>query len=108
MAGGVGIEIQESADPAHRLLLVAASSQAQPEADARRGRGDHGDAVAAGEVERSVQRRAVPRLDARDRPGGEEGDEAVGCERLADGQLDVAHPPMMAAGDTRFSVELSR
>ena len=74
-------------------------------ADARRRRGDHGDAVAARQVERPVERRAVPRLDAGDGPGGEEGDEVVGRERLADGQLDVDHPPMMAAGTRRFGVD---
>ena len=62
--------------------------------------------MAVWEIERAVEGPAVPRLDARDRPGGEERDEVVGIERLADGELELDHPAHDGGGVARFCVEL--
>ena len=90
---GVGVEIEQPANPPHRVVQVALVDDAHVGAEPRRRRREHGHAVPVREIERAVERPAIPRLDARHRTSGEKGHEVVGVERRACGEVQLHAGP---------------
>ncbi len=103
----IGIEVEQPTQTADGRAEIAPvlEPKARPEdrpGPARRRR-HLGHAMTVGQGERAVIRRAVPVLDPRDRPGGEEGEQHGRVERLAHGEieLDRARPGASGAAVAR-------